>query len=206
MTTAHLASPSSELMQMWRRQIGHRHQIAAQRGPRPFAIVSYLVRGSRAADYDVDLRRLTLVALFDERLESGELVTRFVGVGGSLAPGGLCFGGPELCRFDKNLRLAPAGGGRGQRPDTSDVGLLAPALQLERYLERCARHPFIPRRRAPSLPVLALIDDQNGSVRVDLQSLPKRQVIALHDPERNLCGRSGTTAFDFYHTGFRIAR
>lgn len=42
-------------------------------------------------------------------------------------------------------------GGRGPRLDTNDREFLAFALQLERYLERCARHPFMPRRKTPRL-------------------------------------------------------
>ena len=206
MTTVFPTIPRRESMELWRRQIGHRHHIAAERGPRPFAIVSYLVRGPLLDERHVDLRRLMLVALFDERLEGGSLATRLVGVSGSVGPDGLCFGGSGLSRLDKDLRLAPAAGGRGPRFDAVDGELLTFALTLERYLERCARHPYFPRRRTPRLPLTLTGNGPPGAYLVDLTTLPKRQVVTLVSPASELCGCYGTTAFDFYHTRFRIAR
>lgn len=40
-----LSSPSSAAMQSWRRQVGQRSRISERRGPRLFAVLSYLVRG-----------------------------------------------------------------------------------------------------------------------------------------------------------------
>jgi hypothetical protein len=192
-------------MHAWRRQIGHRHLLAERRGPRPFAVVSYLVRGRLLDDRYVPLRHLTVVALFDEQAPSGELLTRLVGISGHADPIGLCFGGPDQTRFDKNLRLAPCQGRGGARLDTADAEFFEFALSLERYLERCARHPFMPRRRVPRLPTLGTDGDDTGPCLVDVTTLPKRQVIELDSPARDLVGRSGTTTFDFFHTRFRVA-
>jgi hypothetical protein len=192
-------------MQTWRRQIGHRHTLAAERGPRPFAVIGYRIRGALVEDRYVPLRRLTLTALFDERLETGELVTRLVGVGGQSVAAGLRFGGPTLSRFDKDLRLAPAGGRSGARLDVADEEFFEYAFSLERFLERCARHPFMPRRSQPRLPVIESGAAVNDDCLVDVSTFPKRQVITLRSPEQDLVGRCGTTTFDFVNTRFRVA-
>jgi hypothetical protein len=200
------SSTASEVMQAWRRQLGQRARTAERLGPRPFAIVGYRTRGL-LVDGCVPLKNLTLVALFDELSGDGALTTRLVGVAGSIVAGVLRFGGVELTRFEKDLRLAPAVGGRGARLDAADGELLSFALQLERYLERCARHPYVPRRRVPNLPVLpdgdAPLDD---SCLVELAALLKRQVLAVNSPRGDLRGRFGTTEFDFHQTRFRVGR
>jgi hypothetical protein len=204
MTTAMMPS-STEFMQAWRRQLGQRARLAERIGPRPFAVVSYRVGGPVIGGH-ITLRHLTLVALFDERLESGALATRLVGVAGTVEADGVRFGGPAFSRFDKNLRLAPAAGGRGARLDAADAEFLSFALQLERFLERCSRHPYVPRCRIPRLPVLSVNGVAPGdSCRVELALLPKRQVMALDYPRTDLCGRFGSTVFDFYNTRFRVA-
>ena len=73
---------------------------------------------------------------------------------GTIEADGVRFGGPALSRFDKNLRLAPVAGGHGARLDAADAEFLSFALQLERFLERCSRHPYVPRCRIPRLPVV----------------------------------------------------
>jgi hypothetical protein len=193
-------------LQQWRQQLGHRHKIAEQRGPRPFAVISYRVQGAVVEERYVPLRRLTLVALFDHRLDDGSLATRLVGVAAAVGADGLRFGGDRRSRFDKDLRLAPARGRGGARLDAADGEFLEFALSLERYLERCARHPYMPRARVPRLPTLELEVGADERSLVDVASLPKRQVIRLDSPERDLVGRSGTTVFDFVNTRFRVAR
>lgn len=204
-STVRSRSPAADWMHAWRRQIGHRHTMADERGPRPFAVIGYRIRGSLVEARYVPFRQLTLTALFDERLQSGELVTRLVGVGGIVIADGLRFGGVELSRFDKDLRLAPATGRRGARLDAGDGEFCEYALALERFLERCARHPHMPRRSVPRLPIIEGGADVNDNSLIDVSTLPKRQVITLGSPGRDLVGRSGTTTFDFVNTRFRIA-
>ena len=200
------SSPTADRMAAWRHQIGHRHTLVAQRGPRPFAVIGYRVQGALAQERYVPLRRLTLVALFDQRQDDGSLATRLVGVAAGVGTDGLRFGGIRLSRFDKDLRLAPAGGRVGARLDTADDEFFEFALSLERYLERCARHPYMPRARVPRLPLLDVGTGADTSSLVDVTTLPKRQVIQLTSPECDLVGRVGTTAFDFVNTRFRVAR
>jgi hypothetical protein len=197
-------SSAAEQMGLWRRQIGYRHTLAAERGPRPFAVISYRAQVTLIEDRYVPLRRLTLVALYDQRQDDGSLATRLVGVAAAVEPNGLRFGGISLSRFDKDLRLVPGRGRVGPRLDTADMEFFEFALSLERYLERCARHPFMPRARVPRLPVIdGLATDE--TTLVDVSTLPKRQVIRLDAPERDLVGRTGTTVFDFVHSRFRVA-
>jgi hypothetical protein len=200
------SSSVADLMHAWRRQIGHRHTLAGERGPRPFAVVGHRIRGPLVDDRYVLLRHLTLTALFDQRLDTGELATRLVGVGGMVTADGLRFGGPDLSRFDKDLRLAPATGRHGARLDAADGEFFEYALALERFLERCAHHPFMPRRAVPRLPVVEFGAEAKNVCFIDVSTLPKRQVIPLDSPERDLVGRSGTTAFDLMNTRFRVAR
>lgn len=191
---------ASTLMQLWRRQIGHRHDVADERGPRPFVVVGFRRREPSGEEL-TPLRSLTLVALYDEHTADGGLATRMVGVAGRVEAGGVRFGGPELTRFDKDLRLAPAEGGRGRRLDAADGPLLEYALQLERFLERSSRHPYMPRGRVPRLPVLP-DEPLQGEPLVDFRTLPKRQIL-LFDSPADLRGRFHSTAYDFYHTRFR---
>lgn len=199
------SSSAADRMAAWRRQIGHRHHLASTRGPRPFAVISYLVPEMPAAKRYIPLRRLTLVALYDQALEDGRLATRLVGVAAAVGPNGLRFGGVELSRFDKDLRLPPARGRLGARLDAADTTFFEFAMSLERYLERCARHPYMPRGTSPRLPALEAGANADVSTPVDVTTLPKRQVIRLDAPEHDLVGHIGTTSFDFYHTRFRVA-
>lgn len=196
--------PFPEVLQCWRRQIGRVAHATDRRGVRPFLIVSYRLRGPLAQSASVDLRQSTLVALFDERLASGRLATRLVGVSGNLAADRLRFGGAELIRFDKDLRLYPAPGGPGPRLDPQQGQLLAWALQLDRYLERCARYPYYPRRRVPHLPQLASERASDGATLVDFCGVHKRQVITYSSVD-DLRGRAGSTDFDFYSTRYSRA-
>ena len=180
-TTTVMMPSSTEFMQAWRRQLGQRARLAERIGPRPFAVVSYRVRGPVIGGH-VTLRQLTLVALFDERLESGELATRLVGVAGTVEADGVRFGGPALSRFDKNLRLAPAAGGRGARLDAADAEFLSFALQLERFLERCCAaslcaalpRPAIPGRAGRRSPARRFLPRRTGVIAETAGSTSRR--------------------------------
>ncbi len=108
---------------------------------------------------------------------------------GDIKEEGLSFGGIELARFDKNLRLGPVCGRGGARLSTADGSFFEFALSLERSLERCAGHPYMPRRAAPQFPVLGIIGAPRNSLLVDLKCLPKRQVIRLTSPAHDLEGQ-----------------
>lgn len=186
----------------WQQQFGRASRRSGHPTIRPFAIVSYLVRRQPRRWPLVDLRDVTLVALFDEPLASGRLATRLVGVGGRMTASGLEFGGPELCRFDKDLCLRPVPGGRGACFDPTRRPLLALALQLNRYLERCARYPSYPRRDTPCLPVHVSQKAQCDSSLVDFSRVRQRQVITFATGG-GLRGQRADCAYDFHTTRFR---
>lgn len=191
----------NKLIQRWRNQVQRRDRVQ-RREVRPFAIVSYLIRRQPQRWPLVDLRDVTLVALFDELLSSGRLATRLVGVGGRGTSRGLEFGGPELSRFDKDLCLRLVPGGRGACFDPSQGHLLALALRLDHYLERCARYPHYPRRGTPHLPALVSRTFSPDSILVDFSRVRQRQVIVCAT-SRQLDGQSGGLSYDFHTSRFR---
>jgi len=74
------------------------------------------------------------------------------GYSGSRVPWGVRFGGPEQCRFFKDLRLQPVLGGTGYRLDLADERLLTLALDMEQTLARSARHRHVRKQvRLPKL-------------------------------------------------------
>lgn len=194
-----------EVVQLWRRQVGQRARLAQQNGPRPLAVISYRIRGPADDDRLVPLRRVTFFALFDDRSPNGDIETRLVGVAGTDDGNRIQIGGPHFSRIDKDVRLAPARDGVGRRFDAEQGDLLSFALQLECYLQRAARHLYMPRRRIPRLPTLSFAGAAQPTACVDLTTLPKRQIIAIDSPADGLCGQIGQTTFDFYHTRFRSA-
>jgi hypothetical protein len=186
----------------WRQQLGCPSRRHATPTIRPLAAISYLIRRPPRLWPHVELRDVTLVALFDERLPSGRLATRLVGVGGQRTASGLEFGGPELCRFDKDLQLRPIPGGRGACFDPAQGHLLALALQLDRYLQRCARYPHYPRPAAPRCPALVSPTDRPDSVFVDFSRVHQRQLIVYPTTDQ-LRGQADGLSYDFHTSRFR---
>ena len=74
-------------------------------------------------------REPDIVLLYDEPLRPGHCALRLAGYSGSRVPWGVRFGGPEKCRFFKDLRLQPVPGGRGYRLDLADEDLLTLGLR-----------------------------------------------------------------------------
>jgi hypothetical protein len=86
----------------------------------------------------VEVEKLRIIILYDEPLRWRHCALRLAGYSGSRIPWGVRFGGPENCRFCKDLRLQPVPDGPGYRLDLADEGLLTLGLGLERVLDRCA--------------------------------------------------------------------
>jgi len=101
--------------------------------------MGYLKNGP-VLDGLIDVENLTLVLLYDEQLRPGLCALRLAGFSGKRVPWGVRFGGPERCRFIKDLRLQPVPGGPGYRVDLADTELLSLGLALERELGRHARY------------------------------------------------------------------
>jgi hypothetical protein len=209
--------------------VGCRLRFGERRGPRPLALIGYQVWGAISNSL-IPVDRLRFFSLFDEQTSDDHLATRVLGFRAHLTASGIEFGGISGSLIDKDLRLPPARGGSGRRLDAADTGLVEAAFGWERHLERCARHPHYPRRAMLRFPdwwcvvrgpvgELPLRDHQGQGlvelgpalergftvevVFADLQYVPKRQVMACDDPERLLCGTTGLTTFDLYHSRFR---
>jgi hypothetical protein len=135
----------------WRRRLGGRRRRHTQ--PRPLAALGYLANGP-VTDGLIDVENLTLVLLCDDQLRPGNCAVRLAGYSSSRIPWGVRFGGPENCRFFKDLRLQPVLGGRGYRLDLAAEQLLTLGLQLDRELDRHTRYRRWPVRERPSLPKL----------------------------------------------------
>jgi len=117
------------------------------------AALGYLVEGPILSGL-VELERLTLVVLYDELLRHDHNALRLAGYTGTQVPWGVKWGGPEQCRFFKDLSLQPVPQGRGLRLDLARPRLLQIGLQLAREIGRHARHPSLPRRDHFRLPCL----------------------------------------------------
>ena len=139
--------PPSPLDQ-WRQHLGGRRRRAQ---PRPLAAMGYMANGP-VIDGLIAIEKLTVILLYDEPIRPGHCALRLAGYSGSRVPWGVRFGGPENCRFCKDLRLQPVPGGRGYRLDFANAELLVLGLQLERELDRCTRHRQRPVREEVCLP------------------------------------------------------
>lgn len=142
--------PCSPLDQ-WRTRFGGRRRL--QRQPRSLAALGYLTHGP-ILDGLVEIDRLTLVVLYDEPLSSGSLALRLAGYQAKCIPWGVRFGGPDQCRFLKDLLLQPVFGARGYRLDLAATDLLGLGLRLDRELDRHARYLPEQIRRCVQLPKL----------------------------------------------------
>jgi hypothetical protein len=101
--------------------------------------VGYLANGP-VTDGLIPVERLTIILLYDAPIRPGHCALRLAGYFGSRIPWGVRFGGPENCRFVKDLRLQPVPGGSGYRLDLASEDLLMLGLGLARVLDRCARY------------------------------------------------------------------
>ena len=123
--------PRSPLDQ-WRQRLGGR---CRRTQPRPLAAMGYLVNGP-VIDGLVEIENLTIVLLYDEQIRPGHCALRLAGYSGKRVPWGVRFGGPENCKFFKDLALQPVPGARGYRLDVADTEILSLGLALERELDR----------------------------------------------------------------------
>ena len=120
---------------------------------RPLAALGSLVDGPIRNGL-VELECLTLVVLYDEPIGHDQLALRLAGYSGTQVPWGVMWGGAEQSRFFKDLSLQPVPQGRGLRLDLARPRLLRIGLQLDRDLDRYARHPSLSPRPNLRLPCL----------------------------------------------------
>jgi len=127
--------PHSPLDQ-WRKRLGGR---CRRTQPRPLAAMGYLANGP-VIDGLIEVEDLTLVLLYDEQIRPGHCALRLAGYSGTRIPWGVRFGGPDQCKFFKDLSLQPVPGACGYRLDLDNPEILHLGLALERELERLARY------------------------------------------------------------------
>ena len=137
------------LLDDWRRSMAQRQST----GRRPLAAFGSMVDGP-VRNGLVELDHMTLVVLYNEPSSHDQLVLRLAGYSGTQVPWGVMWGGAEQNRFFKDLSLQPVPQGRGLRLDLARPRLLRIGLQLERELDRYARHPALPPRPNLRLPCL----------------------------------------------------
>jgi hypothetical protein len=103
------------------------------------AALGYLANGP-VIEGLIEIEKLTTVLLWDEPTDKGRLALRLVGYTASRVPWGVSFGGPEQCRFFKDLVLQPVPQARGYRLDLASTELLRLGLGLDREIERHRRY------------------------------------------------------------------
>jgi hypothetical protein len=144
------ARAGPELLQRWRCQVASQRRRNAC-ALRQDAALGYLAQGPIYHGL-IDVRRLVFVVLHDQQRPNNALAMRVSGYVASGVPWGVKIGGSDHNRFEKDLMCAPARRARGQRFDLAQSELLGLALQLDRYLDRQARHCRKPRLHHPRWP------------------------------------------------------
>ena len=139
------------LLDLWRNHLGGRRHRHCQ--PRPLAAMVYLANGP-VIDGLIEVEKLCIIILSHEQLHPGHCTLRLAGYSGSRVPWGGRFGGPQNCKFFKDLSLQPVPGGRGYRLDLDGTELLALGLGLERELDCHARYRQSQVRQQLQLPKL----------------------------------------------------
>ena len=129
------SEPRSPL-DLWRQRLGGR---CRRTEGRPLAAMGYLL-GGRATDGLIEVEKLTIVILYDEQIRPGYCALRLAGYAGKRVPWGVRFGGPDQCKFFKDLALQPVYGARDYRLNLARAELLSLGVALEREMDRCARY------------------------------------------------------------------
>ncbi len=140
------------LKSWWRQRVASQHQRRVAQGPRPFAAIMERVHGP-VLDGLIDVRDLGWFVLHDDIQSVSTVAIRCAAYRASTVPWGLAIGGPNNCRLQKDLRLAPRPGAKGVRFDlTAQSEFLSLSLRLDQLLECHRRHPQLPRRYQPRWP------------------------------------------------------
>jgi hypothetical protein len=132
-----IANPDSSALDQWRQMLDSRRRFRVQRRPR--AALGYLANGPVIQDL-IEIEKLTIVLLYDEPADRERVALRLAGYAATRVPWGVRFGGPEQCRFFKDLLLQPVPQARGYRLDLASMELLQLGLGLARELDRHARY------------------------------------------------------------------
>ena len=124
-------------LDLWRRRFGGQQRRIDH--PRRAAALGYMAHGP-VENGLIEVGKLTLVILYACQVRPGQHALRLAGFSGKPVPWGVRWGGPDQCRFVKDLLLQPVPGGPGLRLDVADAELLTLALQLHGELDRAVRY------------------------------------------------------------------
>lgn len=145
-----IATLQPKPLDQWRNCLGGRRRF--HRRLRPWGSLSYLADGP-VIDGLIEIEKLVLVVLYDEPLGHGQNALRLAGFSGKRVPGGVRWGGPDQCRFFKDLLLQPVPDGRGMRLDVASSELLLLGLSMDRQVQ-CHARSRLPLNRPIRLPRL----------------------------------------------------
>jgi hypothetical protein len=124
-------------LDLWRRRFGGQQRRIDH--PCRAAALGYMAHGP-VENGLIEVSNLTLIILYACQVRPWQHALRLVGFSGKLIPWGVRWGGPDQCRFVKDLLLQPVPGGPGLRLDVADAELLPLALQLHGELGRAVRY------------------------------------------------------------------
>jgi hypothetical protein len=102
----------------------------------------------------IEIGHLTIVILYAHEFRPGQHALRLAGFGGAAVPWGVCWGGPDQCRFVKDVLLQPVPSGPGLRLDGADTEMLTLALRLDREIDRTIQYRAASVRDRPFMPKL----------------------------------------------------
>jgi hypothetical protein len=140
----------SSALSVWRQQIGCQLKIRRCRGPRPLAMVGFVVRRSTYTKL-VDIRRISVCVLHDQFEEGTHPRIRFAVYRLGRLPWGVEVGGDSRVVLDKDLVQTPRLRAYGRRFEANG-GWLSTALRMDRCLERHAKHLHAPKQSQLRLP------------------------------------------------------
>ena len=132
-----IATLQPTLLDMWRRCFGGRQQRIDH--PRRAAALGYMARGP-VENGLIEVSKLTLVIMYVCQVRPWQRALRLAGFLGKAVPWGVRWGGPDRCRFVKDLLLQPVPGGPGLRFDAANSELLTLAMQLHGELARAVHY------------------------------------------------------------------
>ncbi len=135
----------------WRRRFGgegHRLGLTSR-----IAAMGYLVDGP-VTEGLVEIGNVILTVLYAVQVRPGQDALRLAGFSGAPVRWGVRWGGPDQCRFCKDLLLQPVPGGTALRINATRTDLLRLGLALERAIDRHARNPRLPIQPRMQLPKL----------------------------------------------------
>ena len=121
----------------WRRRFGGQQRRIDH--PRRAAALGYMAHGP-VENGLIEVGKLTLIVMYACQVRPWQRALRLAGFTGKPVPWGVRWGGPDQCRFAKDLVLQPVPGGPGLRLDDADSELLTLALKLHGDMNRAVCH------------------------------------------------------------------